>query len=627
MHPTLGLSSNVPAFLAKLWKLVEDPDTDHLIFWSPSGKSFFIRDQAKFARDLLPHYYKHNNMASFIRQLNMYGFHKKVSVELGGLKCDKDDMEFAHQYFIKDRPYLVEHIKRKIASNKNQDSTHSPIKSEIMNKVLNDVRNMKDRQEDMDNKLSAMKLENATLWGQLVALRQKHLKQQQIVNKLIHFLVTLVQPSRGGLSVKRRYPLMIDDSSCPHKQSKVSKPQASPTGPVIHELDASDLDVNAEYIAADILESETPNVQSPQEQYEIDDEKMEAVHLIKDSIQNPEIDKNKKYIIKGKKKRKDKVPIRISIPPLENGEKPREELHMLELGTDEDEPMAVALLKNESIGSKPVPMATVRSSKLAAMAANINKSQDEHDTDMNIPTELEDMEASDNDASMVKLEDILIVPEMLNDNIQNNIENKQDNNNKSNKATKRLNQIDGGKSVLVTNNNEKFNENKMINCPQKEKNSDKTDASSSKNLSVSCVNFSGKSEANYRLEPTEEMDSHLETIQNDLGNLHEYVLAEKYNIDANVANIFGQLFSGDELFGLSINSELAPNCGREDDNINVTNGSTGGELMTYNSSSNLLDFDDIFLENPSLSNPDLPTNSQYSDLDLEESKLLDSSDK
>lgn len=27
-------ASNVPAFLTKLWTLVEDPDTNHLICWS-----------------------------------------------------------------------------------------------------------------------------------------------------------------------------------------------------------------------------------------------------------------------------------------------------------------------------------------------------------------------------------------------------------------------------------------------------------------------------------------------------------------------------------------------------------------------------------------------------------------
>lgn len=43
------------------------------------------------------------------------GFHKIASVELGGLKCDKDEIEFAHQYFCKGSPHLVENIKRKVS--------------------------------------------------------------------------------------------------------------------------------------------------------------------------------------------------------------------------------------------------------------------------------------------------------------------------------------------------------------------------------------------------------------------------------------------------------------------------------------------------------------------------------
>lgn len=38
------------------------------------GKSFIIQNQAQFAREILPLNYKHNNMASFIRQLNMCKF-------------------------------------------------------------------------------------------------------------------------------------------------------------------------------------------------------------------------------------------------------------------------------------------------------------------------------------------------------------------------------------------------------------------------------------------------------------------------------------------------------------------------------------------------------------------------
>lgn len=35
MHTIPELGTSVPAFLAKLWKLVEDSDTDDLICWSP----------------------------------------------------------------------------------------------------------------------------------------------------------------------------------------------------------------------------------------------------------------------------------------------------------------------------------------------------------------------------------------------------------------------------------------------------------------------------------------------------------------------------------------------------------------------------------------------------------------
>jgi len=98
-----------------------------------------------------------------------------------------------------------------------------PLKPEVVTKMLAEVKNMKGRQDNMDSTINEMKLENATLWRELVMLRQKHMKQQQIINKLIQFLVTLVQPSRSGLSVKRRYPLMINDSGRSHKQSKLSK--------------------------------------------------------------------------------------------------------------------------------------------------------------------------------------------------------------------------------------------------------------------------------------------------------------------------------------------------------------------------------------------------------------------
>ncbi|TMW50483.1 hypothetical protein DOY81_004479, partial [Sarcophaga bullata] len=233
MHTFSETGAGVPAFLAKLWRLVEDPETNNLICWSKDGRSFIIQNQAQFARELLPLNYKHNNMASFIRQLNMYGFHKITSI-------DNDEMEFTHPCFKRNCPYLLEHIKRKIASTKSVDEK-SALKPEAVTKVLQDVKAMRGRQDSLDSRFSVMKQENEALWREIASLRQKHAKQQQIVNKLIQFLITIVQPQRNMTSVKRHMQLMIND--IPEK-SKVRKTSETDTecGPVIHELSEELLD-------------------------------------------------------------------------------------------------------------------------------------------------------------------------------------------------------------------------------------------------------------------------------------------------------------------------------------------------------------------------------------------------
>ncbi|KAM9235099.1 heat shock factor protein 1 isoform 2-T2 [Leptosomus discolor] len=215
--------SNVPAFLAKLWTLVEDPDTDSLICWSPSGSSFHVFDQGQFAKEVLPKYFKHNNMASFVRQLNMYGFRKVVHIEQGGLvKPEKDDTEFQHPYFIRGQEHLLENIKRKVTSVSNIKNEDIKVRQDNVTKLLTDIQVMKGKQETMDSKLIAMKHENEALWREVASLRQKHAQQQKVVNKLIQFLISLVQSNRI-LGVKRKIPLMLNDSSSAHSMPKYSR--------------------------------------------------------------------------------------------------------------------------------------------------------------------------------------------------------------------------------------------------------------------------------------------------------------------------------------------------------------------------------------------------------------------
>jgi hypothetical protein len=250
MQPLGENTANTPAFLGKLWKMVNDPSTDHLICWSPSGTSFVIPNQAQFWYELLPLYYKHNNMSSFVRQLNMYGFHKLSTVENGTMDSDKDEIQFSHPFFLKDQPELLRNIKRKATTSKSSNENSN--KHDELTKVLTDVKQLRGRQASVDSQLNAMKQENALLWREIAILRQKHLKQQKIVNKLIQFLVTLVQPSRMTVGVKRGYQLMLHES--PNKKSKVSnsnKNHSNPEGPTIHELD-SELDLTPNLYDEDI---------------------------------------------------------------------------------------------------------------------------------------------------------------------------------------------------------------------------------------------------------------------------------------------------------------------------------------------------------------------------------------
>ncbi|KFP31681.1 Heat shock factor protein 4, partial [Colius striatus] len=216
-----GYSSNVPAFLTKLWTLVEDPETNHLICWSTNGTSFHVFDQGRFAKEVLPKYFKHNNMASFVRQLNMYGFRKVVNIEQGGLvKPERDDTEFQHLCFLQGHEHLLEHIKRKVSVVKNEETK---MRQEDLSRLLYEVQILRSQQENMECQVQDMKQQNEVLWRELVSLRQNHLQQQKVINKLIQFLFGQLQSSPGSAGIKRKLPLMLDNGISAPQVSKFSR--------------------------------------------------------------------------------------------------------------------------------------------------------------------------------------------------------------------------------------------------------------------------------------------------------------------------------------------------------------------------------------------------------------------
>jgi len=66
----------VPSFLLKTYEIVSDESLNDIVRWNDAGDAFFIFLTYEFCEEVLPIYFKHKNLSSFVRQLNMYGFHK-----------------------------------------------------------------------------------------------------------------------------------------------------------------------------------------------------------------------------------------------------------------------------------------------------------------------------------------------------------------------------------------------------------------------------------------------------------------------------------------------------------------------------------------------------------------------
>ena len=100
---------SAPAFLEKLYEILADDSLSLYIAWQPEGNSFLIKDVNYLSEYILPKYFKHNNVQSFIRQLNMYSFTKT--------RHDSNYREFRHTLFMRGRRDLIVLIKRKTQSN------------------------------------------------------------------------------------------------------------------------------------------------------------------------------------------------------------------------------------------------------------------------------------------------------------------------------------------------------------------------------------------------------------------------------------------------------------------------------------------------------------------------------
>ncbi|KAJ2068868.1 Heat shock transcription factor [Coemansia sp. S155-1] len=257
----------VTPFLNKLRSMVDDRSSDDLIRWSEDGLSFVVLRHEEFAKEVLPRFFKHANFSSFVRQLNMYDFHKVPHLQHGGLISEGPEAEswkFSNEYFQRGQSDLMHFIQRKkkttlVAANEeasNDDdidgdgeasaevtraaqngrdkepfiransqrptgsaqtavprtrtSNTPPVTLVQVSKELQVVR---DYYKTISSRIKHLEDENQSLWNQARASEERHKQHQKIIDTLVQFLARVF--GNGSRQSEIRAPLLrrITDSS------------------------------------------------------------------------------------------------------------------------------------------------------------------------------------------------------------------------------------------------------------------------------------------------------------------------------------------------------------------------------------------------------------------------------
>ncbi|KAJ5908694.1 hypothetical protein N7495_001376 [Penicillium taxi] len=234
----------IPPFVQKLSSFLDESKNTELIRWSDDGNSFIVLDEDEFARTLIPELFKHNNYASFVRQLNMYGFHKKVGLSDNSMRAserkNKSPSEYANPYFKRGHPdllWLIQKPKTAAGHSSKGSKSGARVKTEDVDDVdfeeygedvaaasrdnrprpqqlsiLTDSSMPKDQLAGVYRELQAIRQQQSIISGTITRLRkeheqlyaqaanfqEQHTRHENSINAILTFLATVYNRSLQG---------------------------------------------------------------------------------------------------------------------------------------------------------------------------------------------------------------------------------------------------------------------------------------------------------------------------------------------------------------------------------------------------------------------------------------------
>jgi heat shock transcription factor len=216
---------------------LDNNKNENLIRWSDDGNSFIVLDEDEFARTLIPELFKHNNYASFVRQLNMYGFHKKVGLSDNSMKASetkaKAPSEYYNKYFKRGRQellWLIQKPKNPVTGPKRKRDEENKGDSDEDRKYIQDtggggyveevavrgneqmamiprseynslrveVRDLQQQQKLISNVLAQIKRQNEELYSRATSFQALHDRHENSINAILTFLATFYNRSLEG---------------------------------------------------------------------------------------------------------------------------------------------------------------------------------------------------------------------------------------------------------------------------------------------------------------------------------------------------------------------------------------------------------------------------------------------
>eukprot|EP00510_Aplanochytrium_minuta_P003111 CAMPEP_0184016140 /NCGR_PEP_ID=MMETSP0954-20121128/6755_1 /TAXON_ID=627963 /ORGANISM="Aplanochytrium sp, Strain PBS07" /LENGTH=343 /DNA_ID=CAMNT_0026297111 /DNA_START=363 /DNA_END=1391 /DNA_ORIENTATION=+ len=170
----------VPPFIAKLASMVNNCMYSEYVDWSNDGKKVVVKKVSQFSSAILPKYFKHSNFTSFLRQLNMYGFHTA--------RQGKNWREFRNDLFTRENPKNYCKIKRR----KGEEKASSGKSGESRAK-----KRKKNNGIEKTKEVSAMTEEVAKNKKRIFSLEQRVEQLEELLERAQSQILDLIRQGNG----------------------------------------------------------------------------------------------------------------------------------------------------------------------------------------------------------------------------------------------------------------------------------------------------------------------------------------------------------------------------------------------------------------------------------------------